>query len=127
LKDGLVEARVGVDVRAETHAGRLQKCHDVIFRKVTRAVEAHVLDEMRETALVVLFENGSRVDDEPELGSPQRLLVRAQVVAKPVGQRANRNSGIHRYGGCERHVLRTSANSPLRTRDQSRQCGDRQG
>ena len=69
LVDGLVEARVGVDVRAEAHAGRLQEGDDVLLREVPRAVEAHVLDEVREPALVVVFENRSGIDDEPELGA----------------------------------------------------------
>ena len=75
LVDRLVEARIGVDVRSEAHPGRLEKRDDFLLREVTRAVEAHVLDEVREPALIVLFENRSCVDDEPELGPGLRILL----------------------------------------------------
>jgi predicted esterase len=51
-----------------------------------RAVEGHVLDEMRETALVVVLQHGSGVDDEPEFSPLPRLMMGAQVVPKPVGK-----------------------------------------
>ena len=46
------------------------------FGKVLGAVERHVLDEVRQPALVVVFENRAGVDDQPQLGALLRLLVR---------------------------------------------------
>ena len=57
---------------------------DVLLREVQRAVEAHVLDEMRQPALVVVFEHRAGVDDEPQFGAALRLRVRADVVAQAV-------------------------------------------
>ena len=89
LVDRLVEARVGIDMRAEAHARRLQERDDVLLREVSRAVESHVLDEVREPSLIVVFENRSRVDHQPELGAALRLLILADVVAQAVRQRAD--------------------------------------
>jgi len=113
LENGLIETRVRVDVRAESHPGRLQKPDHVLFRKVPRAVEAHVLDEVCETSLIVVFENRSGVDDEPELGTPKRLLVGAQVIAKTVRQRSDDDSRIDRDLGGQRNVLRARTGGTL--------------
>ena len=96
LEDGLVEAGVGVDVRAEPHPGRLQERDDVLLREVARAVERHVLDEVGEAALIVVLEHGAGVDDEPQLGPPGRLGVAPDVVAQPVRQRADGDPRIDR-------------------------------
>ena len=69
LVDGLVEARVRVHVRAEPHAERLHEVGDVLLREVPGAVEGHVLDEVGEPALVVVFEDRARLDDEPKFGA----------------------------------------------------------
>ncbi len=107
LVDRLVEAGVGVDVGAEAHARRLQERDHVLLGKVTRAVEGHVLDEVRQPALVVVFEHRPGVDDEPELGTILRLLVDADVVAHAVGQRADRDPRIDGNGRRQRRVVRT--------------------
>ena len=67
--DGLVEARVGVEVRAEPHADRLQVLDEIVLGEVRRAVERHVLDEVREPELVVGLEHRAGVHDEPQLGA----------------------------------------------------------
>ena len=94
LVDRLVEARVRVDVRAEAHAERLHEVDDVEPREVERAVERHVLDEVRETALVLFLEHRARVDDQPQLRARLRDLVGADVVAQAVRQPADRDLRI---------------------------------
>ena len=91
-----------VDVRAEPHAERLHERDDVLLGEVQRAVEGHVLDEVREAALVVVFEHRAGVDHEPQLGARLRLPVRADVVAQTVRQRADRDQRIDRDGLIER-------------------------
>src|SRR5437773_10955569 len=61
----LVEARVRVDVRTETHAERLHEAADVLLGKEQRAVEAHMLEKVRQAALVFVFEHRVRIVDEP--------------------------------------------------------------
>ena len=68
--------------------------------KVPRALELHVLDEVRQPLLVVVFEHRAGLDDEPQLGAVRRLAVRADVVAQAVRQRADEHLRI------DRHLLR---------------------
>ena len=69
-------------------------------REVLRAFELHVLDEVREPQLVVVFEHRAGLDDQPQLGAVRRLRVRAHVVAQPVRQRADDDLRV------DRHLLR---------------------
>jgi hypothetical protein len=70
-----------------------------------RAIEAHMLDEVCEPALIVVFENGARIDDEPKFGAGLRLLVRPDVVAQTIRERADRDERIDRHGLAERGLL----------------------
>ena len=83
------------------------------FGKVLRAVERHVLDEVRQPALVLVFEHRTGVDDEPQLGARLRLPVLADVVAQAVRQRAHRDQRIDRNGLVERRVLEVDGGGRL--------------
>ena len=96
LVDRLVEARRGVDVGPEAHADGLEVAHELVLREARRAVERHVLEEVREPALVVVLEDRTGVHDEPELGALLGLGVPADVVAEPVRQRADDDVRIAR-------------------------------
>ena len=61
-----------------------------------RAVERHVLDEVREAALVLFLEHRARVDDQPQLRARLRILVGADVVAEAVRQPSDRDLRIDR-------------------------------
>ncbi len=113
LEHRLVEAGVGVDVGPEAHAGRLQECDHVLFREVAGAVETHVLDEVRQAPLVVVFENRSGVHHQPQLGPALRLVVGAKVVAQAVRQRPDGNTGIDGDGGGQGNVLRAGRDRAL--------------
>ena len=65
--------------------------------KVPRAFELHVLDEVRQPLLVVVFQHRAGLDDQPQLGPPGRLRVGAHVVAQPVRQRAGRDLRVDRH------------------------------
>ena len=68
--------------------------------KLRRPLELHVLDEMRQPVLVVVFEHRPGLDDQPQLGAVGRLAVRSHVIAQPVRQRADDRLGV------DRHLLR---------------------
>ena len=101
-------------MRAEAHAGRLQERDDVLLREVARAVEGHVLDEVRQPSLIVVFENRSGVDDQPELGAALRLLIPADVVAQAVRQRADGDPRVDGNGRRQRYVLGAGGDGALR-------------
>ncbi len=65
----VVVARCRVRVRTDAQAERRQELDDALPRKVPRAFELHVLDEMRQPLLVVVFEHRTGLDDEPQLGA----------------------------------------------------------
>ena len=111
-----VEAGVCVDVRTETHPERLHEAADVLSWKVPRAVEGHVLHEVREPALVVILEHGARVDDEPKLCATLGQPVLADVVAEPVRERADRNLRIDRHRLVEPGGLNSGGDSPAAAR-----------
>ena len=64
---------------------------------MARALEFHVLDEVRQPALIVVFEHRARLDDQPELRATRGLRVRPHVVAQPVRQRADDDLRIDRH------------------------------
>ena len=85
------------------------------FGKVARPVEAHVLDEMGQPALVVVFEDRPGLDGETKFGAPLGLPVGAHVVAEAVRQHAGGDERIdwNRLGergglwrGCRGRLLR---------------------
>ena len=67
---------------------RLDERDHVLPGKVLGAVERHVLDEMRQPALVVVLEHRAGVDDEPQLGAASRLPVRPHEVLQAVREPA---------------------------------------
>ena len=69
-----------------------------------RALELHVLDEMRQAALVVVFQDGPGLDDQPHLGLTRGLRVRPDVEAEAVGQPADEDLRIDRHVDRERVV-----------------------
>ncbi len=96
----VVEARRRVCIRTDTQAERGQEVDDALPGEMTRPLELHVLDEMRQPLLVVVFQHGTSLDDEAQLGAVGRLRVCAHVVAQAVRQGPDRDSGI------DRHLLR---------------------
>jgi hypothetical protein len=90
----LVERGVGVQVRPELHARAFEEIHDLHLLEVLRAVEGHVLDEMRQPQGLLGFEDGARIHDEMELGAVLRLLVGANVVGQTVGKFLDRHGRV---------------------------------
>ena len=126
LVDRLVERGVRVHVRPEPHANRLHEGGDILLGEVAGAVEAHVLDEVREPPLVVIFEDRTGPDDEPQFGTALRLPVGADVVAQPVRQRADGDQRVDRNELVERDVLR-GVGDRLLGRGHTRGHGDQRG
>ena len=98
--DGLVKRGVGVDVRAEARAGGLEERDQLAGLEVLRAVERHVLEQVREPALVVVFEQRPGLHRQPHQHALFRAGVLAHVVAQAVGQRpdGHRRVGRQRAG-----------------------------
>jgi hypothetical protein len=98
--DGFVERRRGIDVRAEARADRFEERYQLARLEVLRAVEGHVLEKMREAALVRVFLNGARVDGQPHGDTFFRTVVVADEITQPVRQ----PPGAHRRVNRERAI-----------------------
>ena len=82
--DRLVDRGVGVEVASELYSestGELQECR---VREVFRPVERHVLEEMGQTALVVILLNGAHTLRNVEVCDMFRPIVVADVVGQSV-------------------------------------------
>ena len=101
-EDGLVEARVGVRVRAEARADRLQERDELARPEMLRAVEGHVLEHVGEAALVLLLEHGARVDGQAQGDAVLRAVVVADVVRDAVREAPAAHRGVERHRLVER-------------------------
>ncbi len=63
--DRFVETGVGVQIGPEPNPRRLQEVNQFIFGEILGAVELHVLHEVRQPLLVVVFQHRPRPNDQP--------------------------------------------------------------
>ena len=70
---------------------------DPVSGKVLRALEQHVLDEVRQSLLIGILEHRAGLHDEAHFDAPRRPSVGAHVVAESVRQGAGRHLRIHRH------------------------------
>ena len=89
-----------------SHTDRLEIVDELMFGEVFGAVESHVFDEMGETELIVVFLEGTGIDEQTKLGPLLGTQVAADVIRQPVVElsfedlRVDRNELIQRSVGC---------------------------
>jgi len=88
-----------VDVPAELGADGTEVVQDAFLREMLRAVEAHVLQEVRETVLVRFFLDGADVRGKVELRPLGREFIVADVIGKSVVQVSDADGRIVGEGG----------------------------
>ena len=96
LVDGAVETGGSVGVAAEFHAEALEELDDIGGRKVPAAIEGHVLEEVREPALVFVFVDGADPEREAGADAAAGFRIVAERIAQAVGQPAPRHGRINR-------------------------------
>ncbi len=84
----------GVGVRTKRQPVTLQQRHHLAFRHVSGAVERHVLDEVRQTALIILFSQRPHIKHHAQGRRAGRGVVFQNRVAKPVLQHAIAHIGM---------------------------------
>ena len=94
--DRFIEAGIGVYVGPEAHPDTFQVIDQLLLLEVDRAVERHVLYEVRQAQLILGLENGSSVHHEAEFRPFLRFPVLADVVTEAVRQFANGYVGVDR-------------------------------
>ena len=96
LVKGAVETGGGVGVTAEFHAEALEELDHIGGREVPAAVERHVLEKVREPALVFVFVDRADPEGEPGADATAGLRIVAQRITQAVGEPAPRHIGINR-------------------------------
>ena len=81
----LVEARVRIHVRSKTRPDRLEVAHQLPRPEVRGPVERHVLEQVREAALIVGLVDRARLDGEPQHCAIFRKVVSADKELQAVG------------------------------------------
>ena len=99
---GFVDGGVRIEVGAEFHSVLFQILAEQVAGEVGGAVEAHVFEEMGQTALVVFFEDGAHFLGNVEVGQILRLSVVPDIVSQSVVQLADAHV---RVGRDRRHLL----------------------
>ena len=90
----LVDRGVGVKVLAELHTYGFQPVDDSFFGEILRTVEAHVLQKVCKTALVVIFEDGTNLLGDVEIGLAFGIFVVADVICQSVVKYTGNNGGV---------------------------------
>ena len=88
LIDRFVEGGVRVGVIAEAHPEALEILDHLAGGEILRAVEGHVLEEVREPLLVVVFHQRTRIDEEAHADTIGWFGIREDGVAQPVFEEA---------------------------------------
>ena len=83
---GLVGAGICVEILTEFHTDRLKPGYELVAGEVLGSVEAHMLQEVGETALVVVLKNRSDLLGDEEVCLTFGGLVVADVVVEAVGE-----------------------------------------
>ena len=100
--DRFVEAGVGVDVRPEARAGRLEERHELARLEVRAPVERHVFDEVRQSLLVVGLVERPGLHGQTERHTIGRTGVRADEIGQAVRQSPGADRGVERDAILER-------------------------
>ena len=92
--NGFLEGGVGIGVGPEGHAEPLEELDHFVSREMGGAIEGHVLKEVGEALLVVLFHEGTRPDIEAGTDLFGGFAVGKDGVADAVGQAAELGFGV---------------------------------
>ena len=106
-------------MRAEPRADRLEKGDELPGLEVLRSIERHVLQKMREPALVVVFVNRADVDGQTQRNTIGGPGIATDVVPHPVGQLPRADRRIDRQYLLERQRRRLRRRRRLFGRDES--------
>ena len=90
----LVKRSIGIQVLAKLHADTLQVLFQSVAREVCGTIEAHVLQEVSQTTLVLLLLHGTHLLRDVEVGPMLRPFIVTDVIRQPVGQMAHAYCGI---------------------------------
>ena len=100
--DRLVNAGIGIQVCTELHADALTPAQQLVALEMLRAVEGHMLQEVRQTTLVVVLLNRTHLLGDIELSTLFWPRVVTDIIGQSVIQLTNAHCGVN---GDVRHLL----------------------
>ena len=80
---------MGIQIRAESRPVALQHPYDAVIRKMLRAVEGHMLQEMRQAPLAFFLVEGPRLHEKPVHRLAFRIGVLEDIIGEAVIQAAH--------------------------------------
>ena len=107
--DRFLEAGIRVHVGTQARSGPLEVRHQLARLEVGAAVERHVLQEVRQSLLIVGFVKRARLDRQAQRDALRRPWVLPDEKLQPVAQRSTADAGVE--GEALRQVERTRARS----------------
>ena len=100
--NSLVERGIGIQILTELHTDTLQILLQPVAGEMRSTIEAHMLQEMSQTTLVLLLLNRTHLLGNVEVAAFLRPLIVADVIGEAIGQNANLYGWIKRNIG---HLL----------------------
>ena len=80
----LINRGVRIDISTEGYTYCLEILNDTFTREMLRTIEGHVLQEVRQTVLMVLFEDSTYTLRNMELATLFGLLIMTDVIGQSV-------------------------------------------
>ena len=94
----LVKGGIGIDVGTEADTILLQILNQPFSREMLGAIESHVFQEVGQSALIFFLQDRTNPLHNVELGLPNRLFVRTNIIGQSVGQCAIPHCCVHGKG-----------------------------
>ena len=91
----VVIASRGVDISAKPQTILSQIAKQFVFRVILRTRERHVLQEVCQSALILLFHDRPNLVRQPEICPPSWGVVSTYIIGQPVGQHAQPQCRVH--------------------------------
>ena len=82
--NSLVDGRVSIDITAKVHTDRLKIINNSFARKVLSSIERHMLQEVSQTVLVILFQHRAYCLSDMEIAALFRLFIMTDIVRQSV-------------------------------------------
>ena len=98
----LVSGGVCVQILSEFHTYAFKPVDEILSGKISCAVEAHVLKEVSQTALIIIFKNRAYFLSNVEVSLTFRIVVVADVISKAIRELTYTHFFVN---GQRRHLL----------------------
>ena len=96
IVDSLVHSGIGIEVISELYTDRFKPVDKILTGKILGSVEAHVLKEVSQTALIILFEDRADLLGDIEVCLTFWIVVVTDKIGKTILECSGAQGRIHR-------------------------------